>query len=113
MHVDLLFPSLYLRAADLCGRHTTVEIDRVTPEELTMRGGSKKTKGVVYLRRPNNGEKLDKRLVLNRTNADTIVAMYGSETDNWIGRSITLFPAKASFGRETVDAIRVKQEQAQ
>jgi len=31
-------------------------------------------------------------LVLNKTNAKSIAALYGAETDKWIGQPVILFP---------------------
>ena len=84
MDVELLFPSRYLKACDLQGRDATVTIVHVELGELTMRGGSTKKRGVITL------AKTEKLLVLNRTNAESIVKLYGRDTDKWIGRAITL-----------------------
>lgn len=102
MNYELLFPSLYLKAAELQGKDVTVTIEKVQLEELTMRGGLKKKKGVIYLR----GK--EKMIVLNRTNAETIVKLYGPDTNGWIGKRITIYADRVTFGRETVDAIRVR-----
>ena len=114
MHIDLMFPSLYLKAADLQGREVTLTFSRVTLDELTRQGGSKEKKPVAYFvetaekaRRAGTDEK---RLVLNKTNAHAIKAMYGPETNDWPGKRVTLYTARVTFGRQTVDAIRVKEQ---
>ncbi len=66
MRVELLFPSEYLRAADLQGRDVPVTIAKVEVEDLTMRGGKKEAKPVMHLKHTQ------KRLVLNKTNALSI-----------------------------------------
>ena len=98
----LLFPSEYLSAFDLNGKDVTVEIEAVQVAELMMQGGLKKSKPLVFFK----GAK--KKLVLNKTNGQTIAAMIGGNVDNWPGNRITLFPTKVKCGRETVDAIRVR-----
>lgn len=51
----------------------------------------------------------DMCLVLNRTNANTIEDVLGSdETDDWIGKKITLGRSKVAFKGERVWAIRVR-----
>ena len=59
-------------------------------------------KPVVYF------ENKEKGLVLNKTNATVIAAGYGPETDGWVGKPITLYPAKVSFQGQMVAAIRVE-----
>jgi hypothetical protein len=111
MNMELLFPSLYLKAADLqelaAGRDVVVTIEKVVLDELVMRGGARKKKGVIHLR----GK--EKMLVLNRTNAELIAGMYGRDTDAWLGKPIALYATRVGFGRETVDAIRVREKAPQ
>lgn len=104
MDYELLFPSKYLKAVDLDGRDCTVMIERVVIDELVRRGGSREKKGVMHLKGT------EKMVVLNRTNAETIVKLYGRDTSGWIGKRITLYPARVTFGRDTVDAIRVREQ---
>tara|TARA_Y100000310_G_scaffold277108_1_gene294678 strand:- start:781 stop:1263 length:483 start_codon:yes stop_codon:yes gene_type:complete len=49
-----------------------------------------------------------KKLVLNKTNGIRIADMYGEETDNWVGNSITLHSERVEFRGEMRDGIRVK-----
>jgi hypothetical protein len=102
-HVDLLFPSKYLKAADLRGSDVVVTIASIEPRaELQMRGGKHESKPVVSLR---GTEKL---WVLNKTNATTIAKLYGCEAMKWIGQRVTLYGTKVSCGGAQVDAIRVR-----
>jgi hypothetical protein len=91
------FPSKYLRAADLQGRQVAVIIDRTEHEEL---GNDRKL--VLYF------EGKQKGIVLNKTNAQTIVAAYGDDTDDWRGGELVLFSTMVSFNNQQVEAIRVK-----
>jgi hypothetical protein len=55
----------------------------------------------------------EKGLVLNRTNADSIAEIAGSEdTDDWAGQTIVLFPDTTKFGGKTVDCVRIRATQA-
>lgn len=103
MHYILMFPSKYVRAADLMGKDVTVEIASVKMEELTMAGGKKDKKPVMTFK----GK--DKALVLNKTNATTIASGYGSDTKDWVGQPITLYPTKTNCGGAQVDCIRVRE----
>ena len=102
MHVDLLFPSKYLKAADLQGKHVTVTIERINPREsLQMTKGRKEKKPVVYLK----GK--EKAWVLNKTNAKAIAKAWGTEINNWVGKQVVIMPTTTEFGGDTVDCLRV------
>jgi hypothetical protein len=108
-HFDLLFPSKYLKAGDLRGKEVTVVIDDIDPRhELMGAGGRKDTKPLLYLRTPS-GRKLDKGLVMNKTNGRRILALYGPELTEWIGKPITLRAEKEPKS-DSGEAIRVKEE---
>jgi hypothetical protein len=49
----------------------------------------------------------DKRLVLNRTNLDTLVEAFGDDTDKWIGKKIQLAITKVMYAGKRVDSISV------
>lgn len=93
---DMLF------AHDLQGREVTVEIEKVYAGELIGEKGRKSRKPFIKIK----GR--EKKLALNKTNGKTIARLYGKNTDEWIGRLITLVPTTTEFGGETVDCIRVK-----
>ncbi len=97
-----MFTRLYLGCWDLQGKDVTVKISKVVAATLTMGGGRSDKKPVVYF------EGTDKGFCLNKTNAKTIAAMYGNNTDKWVGQRITIYPTQTSFGSELVDAIRVR-----
>lgn len=97
MDVDMMFPSRFIKAADLQGKEVTVEIAGTNLDELDGDGG-KKTKGIVSF----VGKK--KKWVLNRTNAMCLKAMFGRETDAWKGHKVTLYPT--TFNDEP--CVRVK-----
>lgn len=91
------FPGAFLKAADLQGKRVPVIIDKVDMEDI---GGEEKP--VVHFKGKDRG------LVLNRTNANMIAEITGSdETDDWVGVSIILYCAKVDFQGRRVDAIRV------
>lgn len=96
MQVSEAFPSEYLRAADLQGRQVKVVIDHVELREI---GDSDKP--VLFF------EGKDKGVVLNKTNANTIAAVYGDEMDTWSGKPIILFSQMVSFQGRMQPGIRV------
>lgn len=97
MRVGEAFPGQYIKASDLQGKRVVVVIDRVTMEDI---GGE--TKPVLHFKGKDRG------MVLNRTNANAIVDIVGSdETDDWTGKVILLYPTRVDFQGKRVDAIRV------
>ena len=99
-----MFPSRFLRHADLQGRPQTVIIKNVTREDVG--GDDGKPKPVIYFRGKEKG------LVLNATNYDVIADAYGEETDDWPSQPIELYPTRVPFKGQLTDAIRVRIPQA-
>lgn len=97
------FDHKWVRAWDLGGKELTVKIERVEAGVLENAKAKKKDRApIVWFK----GAK--KPLALNRTNSKTIAAMFGNNTDDWIGKSVTIYPTTTSFGNDTVDCIRVR-----
>ena len=102
MKLSDAYPSKYLSAADLNGQDVTVTIDGAELEEFDGDGRSKEKKVVLSFR----GKK--KAMICNKTNFNTIVKVLGYEdTDDWIGKSITIGPREVEFGGEMVWSLRV------
>lgn len=101
MRASEAYPSKYLKAGDLRGNNVKVVIDRVVMEDI---GDSEKP--VIFFVGKEKG------LVLNKTNANNIVILYGDEMDDWSAREIVLFPAMVDFQGRTVEAIRVRGPRA-
>ncbi len=97
MQVDQIFPSKYLKAADLQGREPTVVIAKWDIETI---GEDRKL--VIYFQGKEKG------MVCNRTNADRISMLHGNDTDSWIGKEITLFTDMVNFQGRQTNALRVK-----
>ena len=102
MHFELMYPSRYLKVADLRERDVTLTIDptrKIRREELTGQNGKKDKKPILYFaecreKAAKSGEE-EKRMVLNITNARTIATLYNEpEMDNWGGFRITLYPGQ-------------------
>ena len=98
MDLKAAFPGKYIKAADLAGKTKIVTITGVEYEKV----GEEEKPVLRY-------EEGDQGLVLNLTNTNTITDIFGSsDSDNWIGGRIELYPAKVQFGAKMVDAIRVR-----
>lgn len=95
-----------LKASDLPpGKEVPVVISAITESEFDDDAGGKKSKKLVL-----KFQGKEKGLALNKTNATTIAAANGPDTDHWIGKKIFLYATKVSFGGEMVDGIRVRAE---
>jgi hypothetical protein len=97
-----VFSGGFLKAEDLQGRNVRVTINKVEVKEF------------------DDGKKLivhfagkDKALVCNKTNSAIIQEVLGSDdTDDWIGKKVTLTVKKVEFSGKLVPAIRVVLEDA-
>lgn len=96
-----MFDRTHLGAWDLAGRDVTVTIAEVRAETIS-NGKQKNKRPVLKLRNT------EKTFLCNKTNARAIAAMYGPNTDAWVGQRITLYPTTTDFGGQSVDAIRVR-----
>lgn len=100
--VRSFYDKRYIYAYDLQGKDVTLTIAKVVRGELQNRQGKEK-KPIVYF------EGTEKGLGLNATNRETIAAIVGSyNVKEWVGKRVTLFPTTTSFGKQTVDCIRIR-----
>jgi hypothetical protein len=96
-----VYPSKYLKAEEL-DDELTVTITKVVMEELESKDRGKHDKPVAYFK------EVEKGLVINKTNWSIIARIHGDESDDWIGKQITLFVMDVEAFGEMVNAIRVK-----
>lgn len=107
MHVDLMFPSRYLKAADCQGEPVQLTITEVFQDKVRMTNGSMVEKYVVRFR------ETEKELILNVTNAKAIAKVLGeSKAVNWAGSTIVLMPTTCEAFGEIVPCIRVDMREA-
>jgi hypothetical protein len=100
--VDELFPSPWLKAADLQGRPVTVRIQTIDFEDIRQRDGERVQKAVLTF------ERASKRLILNKTQASDLAAVCGStRIADWVGQRVMLAPTTAENGRLTIAVRKV------
>jgi hypothetical protein len=99
MQANQLCPSPHLEAADLCGKEKVVTMKSVGFKVV---GEAKVSKGVIEF------EEFDRGMVLNRTNLKRVIELHGTETDDWTGKKITLYPSETDFQGKTVPCLRVR-----
>ncbi len=100
MKVSEMFPSKYLRAADIpAGREVPVRINFL---EMVPVEGEDELKPCLFF------ENAKKGLVLNKTNATAIAMAFGDDADQWHGKTIAVFATTTMFGGKIVPCIRVR-----
>jgi hypothetical protein len=101
-----MYDSNYLYAFDLKGRDVAVTIKDVKVAKLRSSDKNKpeQKKPVIHFKESHD----ERGLVLCKTNGKLIAGIYGNDTDAWLGKRITLFPARVEAFGATVDAIRIR-----
>ena len=103
--IDDFYPSRYIKAGDLEDGEEILTIDSVAPESMrNPQGGPDVEKPVVTF------VGVEKGLILNRTNANTISSLYGKNPDGWRGQAVTLYATTVEVAGETYDVVRVRPE---
>jgi hypothetical protein len=98
-----VFPSRFLKAADLNEKAITVTIGSAELETLKSFEGKEQTKTVLAFK----GAK--KVLPLNVTNWDSVAAITGEEdSDQWPGHSLELYPDVTQMSGKSIACIRIR-----
>lgn len=101
-----LFDNKYLYAFDLRSRDVVVSIREVRAAVVKDSEGKEQKKPILFF-----AESKDQRgLVLNKTNAKTIAALYGNLTEKWVGKRICLYPTTTAAFGATVECIRIRPQ---
>ena len=87
-----LFPGEWLKAAMLKGKEQTVKVVELQHKSVLKPNGKTEDAWVLYF------DKTEKGLGLNRTNARLLFALLGEDTEDWIGRWVTLAAEKDGSG---------------
>ena len=102
MKRDEVFPSKYLKAADLNGKSICVTIEKAPLEVLKNPEGKQEAKTVLHF------VKGTKMLPLNRVNWDSVAEICGDDTEEWPGKKIELFPWTTEMKGKPTPCIRVR-----
>jgi len=92
--VKLMFPSKYLRAADLRGCDVSLTISKITRRVVRGKDGSDERLYIVHFKEMQ-GRAEDERkvwILSAKCNADMIASMHGGNPHGWFGKRITLYP---------------------
>lgn len=97
-----LYDSEYIASWDL-EKDTTLTVAKVVGGEVGGQQGRPVTKKpIVYF------QEAKKPMILNKTNGKTIAAMYGKDTEQWVGKKITLYVGQCDVAGETMDCLRIR-----
>ncbi len=96
------FKGPYIAAVDFGGKQPTLTIESVKLESIPDDKGGNRDRWVVRF----IGQ--DRAWLPNMTNAILMAAMWGRDTNGWVGKRVSLASEMVQFGREKVEGIRVK-----
>jgi hypothetical protein len=99
------FEKTYLGAWDLPeGKDVVVVLDRCEGSMIKGTTGESKKAPVLYFKDKKKG------MVLNVTNAKTLIRLYGRHVEQWGGKPVALFASRTLAFGEEVDCIRIRPE---
>ncbi len=101
VNIHKLFPSRWLTAADLDSRDWKMTVIGLKIENIGQ-PPKNEDKPILYFKGT------EKAMVLNKTNGMLISSQHGPETDNWMGKVITLYPTRVKAFGGLHDCIRVR-----
>jgi len=100
MKMSDMFPSKYLRAADIpAGREVPLTIASL---DMTAIEGEDELKPCLYFRGAKKG------LILNKTNGTILAEGFGDDTDRWPGRVVAVYATTTQFGGKMVPCVRLR-----
>ncbi len=91
-----------MKAADMIGTNRLVAIEGYDEITYTSPDKGPETKLTLKL----NGQ--DKLLVLNKTNARTLIGLYGDECDEWTGKQFMLSTVPYNMNGQTVHGFMIQ-----
>ena len=98
-----LFDARFLGAWDLpAGRDVVVTIAKVVPETVRNAANKEAKKPVLMFVGKEKG------LLLNKTNAKTVAALYSNDTTKWLTKRVALYATTTMMGPDRVDCIRIR-----
>ena len=95
-----MFQSNYFRLDDFDSAGRAFTITRVFQDEL---GENRERKNIVAF------SECEQKLVLSKGRGMSLVELFGDESDNWVGKRITVYRGKAKSGKGTVDALCIRE----
>lgn len=106
VNINQVFQSDYLKADDfggIEGRPVLATINHATLE--TMNDNTQKI--CLHFR------EYDKGMLLNKTNATTVAAYAGPDTDDWGGKQVVIYVAMVEYQGKSTEGLRLRQPKPQ
>ena len=100
--VDACYGSKYLSATEVGNRRIRTKIARVRKEPLQQQGGITKTKFIIAF------STLDKEMVANATNINTLKDELGKDPAGWIGADVGIFTGPTMFAGKPTKGLRLQ-----
>jgi hypothetical protein len=97
---DDLYGSQYLAAADL-KKPFTAAIEEIDEQDFAHQGERQRLKKVLHFKG------VRKPIVLNKTNALTLVEEFGKDFDDWVGKRVTVKVEDTSFQGKRTKGLRL------
>lgn len=109
-HVQVLYPSKYLRKEDLHMKDVTLTIERVALRDVRMTNNSIARKVVIHFGEMANRPADERKVwICPKTAALEIAALHGPDPRQWAGKKITIYHEEGIyFGSKKVGGIRVR-----
>lgn len=102
----LLDPSIFVGPQDFT-TDKTVTISRVVREGMPKRDDEKSAEApMIYL--AHNGKELERKYKAPKSVLYGLSLTYGVDTDQWIGKPVTLFAAKCMAFGEVEECVRIR-----
>lgn len=102
MHYRVMFRGEYISASEFGDKQPTLTIGSVRLVKIDQEDGRQRERGVVTFRETERG------WVLNRTNSECLAAMFGADTESWIGKRVTLYSTLVKLKGASELGIRIK-----
>jgi hypothetical protein len=99
--VDDCYGSKYLSATEVGNRRIRTKIARVRKEPLPQQGGGTKTKFILAF------STLDKEMVLNSTNINTLIDALGKPPSGWKGAEVGIYTEPTKYGGKPTRGLRL------
>lgn len=104
---QLLDPGIFVGPQDFA-TDKTVQISRVVREAMPKREKDDKDESAPMIYFAAKGKELDRKYKAPKSVLYGLSVTFGTDTDGWIGKDVTLFAAKCmSFG-ETEECVRIR-----
>lgn len=98
------FTSGYMTFEDLEGQDLVLTITTAEIVKFKEKDGYEKKKILLKFKERKEA------MILNLTNRETLVDLYGDDTEDWEGKRITVYPTKVLFEGKKVGCVRIKDE---